>query len=198
MTDTETRFNQHIASHMECIGEAASAAAPVLDRAAETIVESLLNEGQLLVCGNGKTSALAQYFCSCMVGYHESGRPALPALNIGADPTTFSTIAMANRPHEVFSRQIQALGREGDTLLLMTDDGNKPPMVQALQAAHDRRIRIITITGKTGTDVHSLLHDEDVELALPDVAPGHAAELIVILLNTLCNQIEAMLFGETV
>lgn len=197
MTDTETLFNQHIALHMECIGEAAVTAAPLVHSAAECMVDSLLNEGQMLVCGNGKVNAFAQYFCSCMLGCHENDRPALPAVNIGADPATLAALSMASRPQEAFSRQIQALGREGDTLLLMTDDGNKSAMVQALQAAHDRQVRVIAITGRRETDIHSLLHGDDIEIALPDVSPGRAAELIVILLNALCSQVEAMLFGET-
>lgn len=196
MSDSETLFNQHIAAHMECIGEAAGSVAPVISAAAECVVESLLNEGQILTCGNGKANAFAQYFCSCMLAYHESDRPALPALNIGGDATTFSAIAMANRVQEAFSRQIQALGREGDTLILMTDDGNKSSMIQALQAAHDRHIRVIAITGQQETDIHSLLYDNDIELALPDVSPGRAAELIIIILNALCSQVESRLFGE--
>lgn len=197
MSEPEALFNQHIASHMECVGEAAASVAPVISSAAECLVESLLNEGQILACGNGKANAFAQYFCSCMLGYHETDRPALPAINIGGDATTFSAIAMANRVQETFSRQIQAIGREGDTLILMTDDGNKSSMVQALQAAHDRRIRVIAITGQQETDIHSLLYDDDIELAMPDVSPGRAAELIIIILNALCSQIEAMLFGES-
>lgn len=197
MNESEALFNQHIASHMECVGEAAAAVAPVIRSAAECLVESLLNEGQVLTCGNGKANAFAQYFCSCMLGYHETERPALPAINIGGDATTFSAIAMANRVQEAFSRQIQAIGREGDTLILMTDDGNKSSMVQALQAAHDRHIRVIAITGQQETDIHSLLYDDDIELALPDVSPGRAAELIIIILNALCSQVEAMLFGES-
>lgn len=197
MSATEEHFNHHVASHMERIGELAPSIAPRIGEAAECIVQSMLNEGQVIACGNGKANALAQYFCSCLLSHYESDRPALPAINIGNDATTFAAICMNNRIQETLSRQIQALGREGDTLLLLTDDGNKSNMVQSIQAAHDRNLRVIAITGRQETDLHSLLHEEDIEIALPDLQPGTAAEMIVLILNVLCAQVEDMLFGTT-
>lgn len=196
MSDTEQRFNQHIASHMECIGETASIVAPVLGQAAEAIVETLLSERQVLVCGSGKANAFAQYFASCMLAYHETERPALPVMNLGSDATTLAAIGLNNRLQEVFSRQIQALGHEGDSLLLLTDDGNRSSLIQALQAAHDRGIRVIAVTGHAETDIHALFHEDDIDITLPDVGTACTAELLVVILNALCAEIEAHLFSD--
>ena len=195
MTSEENLINNHIGNHMERIAEAAPAFSSALPAAAETIVNSFLSEGQVLVCGNGKANALAQFFCSSLLSHYEVDRPSLPAINIGGDGTTFSSICMNQQLQEVFSRQIQALGREGDTLLLITDDGSKSTMVQALQAAHDRQMRVIALTGKQETDIHSLLHADDIELPLSNVSSGEAAEIMIVALNAMVALIEGMLFG---
>ncbi len=197
MSDTDNDFNQHVATHMERIGEIAWQISPQISAAAQCIVQSLLDEGQVIACGAGKANALAQYFCTCLLSHYESDRPALPAVNVGNDATTFAAICMNNRIQETLSRQIQALGREGDTLLLLTDDGNKSSLIQSIQAAHDRNLRVIAITGKQETDLHSLLHDNDIAIGLPDLPPSTAAEIIVLILNAICAQVEEMLFGST-
>lgn len=196
MSDTEQRFNQHIANHMECVGEAAGAVAPLLGEAADAIVETLLSERQVLVCGSGKANAFAQYFSSNMLAYHETERPALPVINLGADATTLAAIGLSNRIQEVFSRQIQALGHEGDSLLLLTDDGNRSSLIQALQAAHDRGIRVIAVTGRSETDIHALFHGDDIDITLPDMGTACTAELMVVILNALCAEIETRLFSD--
>lgn len=195
MTSEENLINNLIGNHMERIAEAAPALSTALPAAAESIVSAFLAEGQVLVCGNGKANALAQFFCSSLLSHYGADRPALPAINISGDATTFSSICMNQQLQEVFSRQIQALGREGDTLLLLTDDGSKSTMVQALQAAHDRQMRVIAITGKQETDLHALLHGNDIELALSNVSSGDAAEIMIVALNALIALIEQMLFG---
>lgn len=196
MSDTDDFFANHVAVHMEAIAQAASGASGPLGAAVDLITDSLLAEGQILACGNGKTNALAQFFCSSLLNRYESDRPALPAMNIGADATSFAAICKDNRFNETFSRQVRAFGRDTDTLLILSDEGNKSSMVQAIQAAHDRGMRVITMTGKEESDIHSLLHPEDVEISLPDLPPGNAAEVMLVLLNALCGMIESRLFGE--
>jgi len=196
MTDSTTFFSNHVAGHMEAIAHAASSAAESMTAAAELITQSLLAEGQILACGNGKTNGLAQYFCSSLLNRYESDRPALPALNIGADATTFAAICKDNKFNETFSRQVRAFGRDTDTLLVLTDEGNKSSIVQAIQAAHDRGMRVIAITGREEADIHSLMHPEDVTIGLPELAPGNAAEVMLVLLNALCGMIETSLFGH--
>lgn len=196
MSDSEEFFAHHVAGHMEAVAQSASGASASLAAAVDLITDSLLAEGQVLACGNGKTNALAQFFCSSLLNRYESDRPALPALNIGADATSFAAICKDNRFNETFSRQVRAFGREADTLLILSDEGNKSSMVQAIQAAHDRGMRVIAMTGREETDIRSLLHPEDVEISLPGLSPGNASEVMLVLLNALCGMIETRLFGD--
>jgi D-sedoheptulose 7-phosphate isomerase len=196
MTEASDYITQHIAEHMEATAQAASRVTPALGHAAEGIVTTLLSDGRVLACGNGTTNTLAQYFCTCLLNRYEHDRPALPAINIGADATTFAAICRDSRFNETFSRQVRALGKEGDVLLVLSDDGNKANLIQAIQAAHERQMLVIVLAAGEDTDLHSLLHSHDVEITLPGLNPTMAAEVMLVLLNSLCGLVEKLLFGN--
>lgn len=196
MTDAQEYITQHIAEHMEAVAQSASRVTPSLEHAAERLVTSLLSDGRILACGNGSTNTLAQYFCTCLLNRYEHDRPALPAINLGGDATTFAAICRDSRFNETFSRQVRALGKEGDVLLALSDDGNKANLIQAIQAAHERQMLVIVMTASEDTDLHSLLHPQDVEITLPGLSHTMAAEVMLVLLNSLCGLVENMLFGN--
>lgn len=196
MTDVNDYINEHIAEHMEAIAQSASRITPMLGQAAERLVTTLLSDGRILACGNGNANTLAQYFCTCLLNRYEHDRPALPAINLGVDATTFAAICRDSRFNETFSRQIRALGKEGDILLVLSDDGNKANLIQAIQAAHERQMLVIVIAASEDSDLHSLLHANDVEITLSELSPATAAEVMLVLLNTLCGLVEKLLFGN--
>lgn len=196
MIDANEYISQHIAEHMEAVAHSASSVMPALEQAAERLVTTLLSDGRIIACGNGNANALAQYFCTCLLNRYEHDRPALPAINLGADATTFAAICRDSRFNETFSRQVRALGKEGDVFLALSDDGNRANLIQAIQAAHERQMLIIVITASENSDLHSLLHQQDVEIVLPGLNPPMAAEVMLVLLNSLCGLVEKMLFGN--
>lgn len=196
MTDANDYITQHIADHMEAIAQSASRATPALEEAAERLVTTLLSDGRILACGNGTTNTLTQYFCTCLLNRYEHDRPALPAINLGVDATTFAAICRDSRFNDTFSRQVRALGKEGDALLVLSDDGNKANLIQAIQAAHERQMLVIVIAAGEDDDLHSLMHSQDVEIRLPGLTPPMAAEVMLTLLNCLCGLVENLLFGN--
>lgn len=195
MTDQESQINQLFASQMELMADVGSHAGPSLIPATAMITETLLADGKIVACANGNANILAQYFCTALLNRFDHDRPALPALNLGADATSYSAICRDNRFNETFSRQVRALGKSGDLLLVIVDDGHKANMIQAIQAAHDREMRVLVISARENTDATTLLHPEDLEIALPNVTPTQAAPLILVLLNGLCTLIDESLFG---
>ena len=196
MTDTYEYVAQHIAQHMEAIAQTAGSATPQLEAAAEQLVATLLRDGRILACGNGSTNALAQHFCTCLLNRYEHDRPALPAINLGSDATTFAAICRDSRFSETFSRQIRGLAKEGDALLVLSDDGNRANLVQAIQAAHERQVLVILIAAGEDNDLHSLLHSGDIALILPELSPGMTGEVMLVVLNCLCGLVERLLFGN--
>ncbi|WP_404368451.1 SIS domain-containing protein [Marinobacter sp.] len=195
MNDSENLVNQLFATHMEHTAGAASMAVTDISLAADALVASLLMDGKIIACANGSANVLAQYFCTALLNRYEHDRPALPAINLGADATTYSAICRDNRFNETFSRQVRAIGKANDLLLVIVDDGHKANLIQAIQAAHDREMKVVVLSAKEKTDITSLLNPDDHEVALDNLAPGQAAPLMMVIINALCELIDRKLFG---
>lgn len=195
MTDVTEMINQWFASHMEHTAEAASHTGADIARAADVLVEALLTDGKIIACANGNANILTQYFCTALLNRFDQDRPALPAINLGADATTYSAICRDNRFNDTFSRQVRAIGKPHDTLLVIVDDGHKANLIQAIQAAHDRDMKVVVLSAKARTDITSLLHAEDQEVALQNLEPSQASPLMLVIINALCALIDNKLFG---
>ncbi|PAV26052.1 phosphoheptose isomerase [Tamilnaduibacter salinus] len=188
-------LSSFFAEHMENAAQVAGELPEQMSTAADGIVETLLNDGKVMMCANGNANTLAQYFSTNLLNRFDQDRPALPAMNLGADGTTYSAICRDNRFNETFSRQVRALGKEGDLLVVIVDDGHKANLIQAIQAAHDRDMRVLILSAQQKTDVHSLLQQEDHALALPDVTPVQASTLFLLIVNALSALVDDKLFG---
>ena len=195
MSSTEESVSQWFANHMEHTAMAGSLSAPLIPAAADMVVQTLLSDGKILACANGSANTLAQYFCTSLLGRLDQDRPGLPAVNLGADATTYSAICRDNRFNETFARQVTALGKPGDTLMVYVDDGHKANLIQAIQAAHDREMNVVVLSAKEKTDITSLLHPEDHEIALDNLSPTAATPILLVIINALCGLIDEKLFG---
>lgn len=195
MDTTEQQISQWFATHMEHTAEAATSVAPQIEPAADAFVATLLQDGKLITCANGNANILAQYFCTALLNRLEQDRPALPAINLGADATTYSAICRDNRFNDTFSRQVRAIGKPGDLLFVVVDDGHKANLIQAIQAAHDREMQVVVLSAREKSDITSLLHPEDHEIALNNLDPADATPLLLLIINTLCRLVEGKLFG---
>jgi D-sedoheptulose 7-phosphate isomerase len=195
MNDTEQKINQWFATHMEHTAQAGSSAAPAIEAVADALVNTLLQDGKIIACANGNANVVAQYFCTAMLSRFEQERPALPAINLGADATTYSAICRDNRFNDTFSRQVRAIGKPGDLLLAVVDDGHKANLIQAIQAAHDRDMMVVVLSAREKSDITSLMHPEDHEIALNNLPPHEATPLLLVIINALCDLVDHKLFG---
>ncbi|WP_417521645.1 D-sedoheptulose-7-phosphate isomerase [Marinobacter sp.] len=195
MNDMGNLINQLFASHMEHTAQAASTVGPAIEQAADAFVNALLNDGKIVTCANGTANVIAQYFCTAFLNRFEQDRPALPAINLGADATTYSAICRDNRFNDTFSRQVKAIGKPGDLLFVIVDDGHKANLIQAIQAAHDREMNVVVLSAREKSDITSLMHAEDHEIALNDLSPTAATPLLMVVVNALCSLVDSKLFG---
>jgi D-sedoheptulose 7-phosphate isomerase len=169
--------------------------APLIAEASTMIVHTLLNESKLLVCGNGTSAANAQIFTSSLVNRFERERPGLPAITLGSDFTTQTSIANDYSYNDIFSKQVRALGQPGDLLILISTSGNSSNLVQAVAAAHDRDMQVVAITGRDGGDIASLLDVNDIELRVPVSSRTRIHEIHLLTIFCLCDLIDQQLFG---
>ncbi len=191
----QERINQHFQASVETKQQAAQVLAPVIEQASDSMVAALLNGGKILSCGNGGSAGDAQHFSSELLNRFERERPSLPAIALTTDSSTVTSIANDYSYNEVFSKQIRALGNAGDVLLAISTSGNSANVVQAIQAAHDREMRVVALTGRDGGDMASLLLPEDIEIRVPSMVTARIQEVHLLAIHCLCDLIDWQLFG---
>lgn len=171
---------------------------PLLSHASEMLTQCLLSDRKVLACGNGGSANITQQFSSKMLNRFERERPALPAIALTTDSSTITSISNDYSYNEVFSKQIRAIGHEGDILLAITSSGNSANIVQAIQAAHDRGMYVIALTGHDGGDAARLLSTEDIEIRTPSESTPRTQESHLLFIHILCDLIDRQIFGTDI
>lgn len=167
----------------------------ILGLAGEALVQALLSGNKILSCGNGGSAGDAQHFSSEMLNRFETERPGLPAMALTTDSSTLTSIANDYSYDEIFSKQVNALGQENDVLLAISTSGNSRNVNLAIQAAHDRQMTVVALSGKTGGEMTELLNDKDVEIRVPSDSTARIQEVHLLVIHCLCDYIDRQLFG---
>jgi len=175
--------------------EASAAQAAPIAMAAQCIVSSLLGGGKTLSCGNGSSAADAQYFAAQMAHRFERERPGLPAVALNSDTAILTAIATDEGFSEVFTRQIGALGHPGDVLLLLSVNGAASNMISAVEAAKERQLQIVALTGSDGGGLAASLRTSDIEIRAPATETARILENHRLVIHCLCDLIDLQLMG---
>lgn len=190
-----SRINQHFTDSAQLKLQAMAQLAEPLARASERMAQCLINEGKILSCGNGGSAADAQHFSAELLNRFEMERPPLAAIALSTDTSTLTSIANDYHYDEVFSKQVRALGRAGDLLLAISTSGNSPNVIEAINAAHDRQMGVIALTGKQGGKMASLLLPDDVHICVPAERTARIQEVHLLCLHCMCDSIDCLLLG---
>ncbi len=167
-----------------------------IDEATQALLACITGGGKLMVCGNGASGALAQYLVALLVGGLERARPELPALALGADAATLTAVARRGEYADVFAAQVRALGNPGDALLLLSTNGNTVNLVRAAQAAHERDMCVIALSGRGGGELGRMLRDTDVHVCVPHERTPRIHEAHQLVLHCLCDGLDLQLLGH--
>ncbi|MBX9913870.1 MAG: phosphoheptose isomerase [Pseudomonadaceae bacterium] len=194
--DMQARIRQLFQASIDTKRVAMEELIPFIEQAGHVMVQALLSEGKILACGNGGSAGDAQHFSSELLNRFERERPSLPALALTTDSSTITSIANDYSYNEIFSKQIRALGQPGDVLLAISTSGNSANVIQAIQAAHDREMIVVAMTGRDGGGMASLLLPEDVEIRVPSKVTARIQEVHLLTIHCLCDQIDNQLFGS--
>src|SRR5579872_2552049 len=120
-----------------------------IEKAALMICNCFKNGGKLLIAGNGGSLCDAMHFAEELTGIFRHKRKALPAIAL-SDPGHLSCMANDVGYHDVFSRAVEALGREGDVFVALTTSGNSQNLIHAVEMAKTMNLKTISFLGKTG------------------------------------------------
>jgi len=168
----------------------------LITEASQMMTNALINGHKILSCGNGGSAGDAQHFSSEMLNRYEMERPSLPAIALTTDTSTLTSIANDYSYDMVFSKQIHALGMQGDILLAISTSGNSDNVVRAIEAAHEREMKVVALTGKSGGTMASALNADDLELRVPAESTARIQETHLLLIHCLCDLIDHQLLGQ--
>jgi D-inositol-3-phosphate glycosyltransferase len=165
---------------------------PILE-AVDTMSACFARGGKVLVCGNGGSAADAQHLVAEFVGrFKSSERPGLPALALCTDTSLLTAWANDAGYEQVFARQVEALGREGDVLIGISTSGRSPNVVRAFEAARQSGIRCIALLGGDGGLVRALA---DIPVIVPSADTQHIQEVHTVVIHIISELIEARLLA---
>lgn len=158
--------------------------------AAAIMIECLDAGGKVLACGNGGSAADAQHFASELVNRFEADRRALAAVALTTDSSNLTSIANDFDYERVFSRQVEALGRDGDVLLAISTSGNSGNVLKAMESARGLGMRVVAFTGRDGGAMAGLMGEGDVELRVPADSTARIQEVHLLLIHAICDLLD--------
>ncbi|MEO7031489.1 MAG: phosphoheptose isomerase [Herbaspirillum sp.] len=173
---------------------AAELAQPIAD-AIDLMFAALSNGNKILACGNGGSAADCQHFAAELVGRFERERLPLPALALTVDTSILTAVGNDYSFNEIFSKQVQAFGQAGDVLLALSTSGNSANVLAAVDAALERDMRVVALTGKGGGAMASRLGSDDVHICVPHNRTARIQEVHLLTIHCLCDGIDVALFG---
>lgn len=168
------------------------AATRTIDALAALLAERFAAGHKALICGNGGSACDAMHFAEELTGRFRADRPPLPAIactDIGHITCTANDYGFEH----IYSRWVQGLGRPGDVLIVLSTSGNSPNIARAAAAGREAGLTTIALLGKSGGSLRGRC---DHELIVPGETSDRIQELHMLILHTLVEGVEAIMFGH--
>ena len=194
--ETSARVEELFEQSIEAKRRSAERLALIIARAGEAMASAITSGKKVLSCGNGGSAADAQHFSAEMLNRFERERPGLAAIALTTDTSTLTAIANDYRFDEVFGKQIRALGLPGDILLAITTSGNSGNIVTAIEAAREKGMTVILLSGRDGGHAAGALGSEDIEVRVPADSTARIQEVHLLVLHCLCNIVDRHYFEQ--
>ena len=182
---TALEIQQRVGQTGRALTELVSVLGDQLEPASKMCLDTLADNGRILVCGNGGSAAQAQHLVAELVVRFETDRRALNAIALTADTAILTACGNDYGYERVFARQIEALGTAGDTLIAFSTSGKSKNIKEAIHAAHKKGLRILGISGNKGMNALC---------AIDIICPGSNTAIIqechMVVTHLLCQAIE--------
>jgi len=183
----------HGVDHVEALGAALASLrdqALRLDAWGAELADVLSHGGRLLAAGNGGSAAEAQHLTAELVGRYRDDRRPFSAIALHAETSSCTAIANDYGAEEVFARQVEAHGRPGDVLIVMSTSGRSPNVLTAARAARRAGVRVWAFTGPAPNPLADLADDV---LAVDAPSTATVQELHLVALHMLCAAVDVTL-----
>lgn len=163
---------------------------PDMERALEIVQSTVRTRGTLFFCGNGGSAADAQHLATEYVVRYTRNRAAYPAIALTTDTSLLTAAGNDLGFEHVFARQIEALARPGDLLIIHSTSGNSPNVLRAAEAARARNVRVLAFSARDGGALRDLA---DHNVVVPTSRTDRAQELHLCIEHVICDVVEATL-----
>ena len=161
-----------------------------IEEAAQLIIKSIDSGGKVMFCGNGGSAADSQHLAAELIGRYRKDRRALPGLALTTDTSNITAIANDYSYQEIFSRQIEGIGKENDILYAISTSGKSKNIIEAINVAKKLKIKIIGLTGIDGNDMSNIC---DILIKAPASKPDRIQELHIAVGQIICGIVEETL-----
>ena len=191
----EQRIEQHFIDSADLKYQSAQVLSKPIAAAVQAMLSCVTSGNKVLACGNGGSAADAQHFSAEFVGRYERERPELAAIALTTDSSIITAIANDYDFNVIFSRQVRALGQPGDVLLAISS-GNSGNVLAAIEAAHEREMVVVGLSGRGGGKMNHALRDTDVHICVPHERTARIQEVHILALHCICDAVDAQLLGD--
>ena len=188
--DPEHLIRDHFSISTQTATATVEAISDQIVQAAARTVQTLDNDGKILICGNGGSASDAQHFAAELVCRYERDRKALGAIALTADTAVLTAAGNDYDFSKIFSRQVEALGRSGDLLVAITTSGQPDNVRLAVETALELGIQVIALTGKDGGKLAPLIANKGLELRVPSAVTARIQEAHAIIIHCICDLVE--------
>ncbi len=159
----------------------------------EKIASTFLKDGKLLICGNGGSAADAQHMAAEFVNRFQLERPPLPAMALTTDTSVITSIGNDYSFEEVFSKQVKALGMEGDILLAISTSGDSKNVLLAVETARNQGLYTAGLLGKDGGKLRKMV---DMPLIVACDVTARIQEAHILAEHVICHLVDYILFQK--
>jgi len=160
--------------------------------AIDFIIEALRSGNTIMFCGNGGSAADAQHLAAELIGRYKLDRAPLPALALTVDTSALTAIANDYSFDDIFARQVRGIGRANDVLIAISTSGTSPNVLRAIEAAREKGITTIGLTGQSGGRMRQLC---DICVSVPSDQTNHIQEMHIAIGHMICGVVEQRLFS---
>ena len=157
----------------------------IILKACEIIQKALLNGNKILLCGNGGSASDCNHIAAEFVSRFQKERISLPAISLSANNSIITAIANDYSFDDVFSRQIEGLGKKDDILIAISTSGKSKNIIKAIEQAKKQGLKVIFLTGENKTSI-----DVELEINAPSYITAQIQEMHIAIYHKICEIIE--------
>ena len=166
-----------------------------IEEVAQKCVDLYRTDKKTILAGNGGSAADAQHIAAELVGRYGFNRPSIPSLSLTTDTSNLTAIGNDYGYDQVFSRQLEGMGQEGDIFIGISTSGNSVNIIKAFESAKKKNIMTVALTGRDGGEMAKMA---DIALIVPSNATPRIQESHILIGHIICDIIEKEIFAEGV